>query len=247
MQHTEAAFEDDYFAGGGAGYPDYLKEGRILQKRGRWFARRLKRYLADPHPSIFDVGAAAGFVLKGFEEEGFQTAGIEPNATMARFAEQEFGYDIAVGGIEDYDGEEEYDVVSLIQVIAHVRDFNAAMDRVVELIAPGGFFLVETWDWQSLTARAFGRNWHEYSPPWAINWFSKHSLDQIFRTREFQKIDGGRPPKSIDLEHALSLAAYKFGKPAVTRFAEALGQTQAGRIPILYPFDDVFWALYRKN
>ena len=83
LEHTESTFEDDYFEGGGAGYPDYLKEGRILQKRGEWFAEKIRKHLVDPSPSIFDVGAAAGFVLKGFEEKGFRPSGIEPNARMA--------------------------------------------------------------------------------------------------------------------------------------------------------------------
>src|SRR5215203_250406 len=72
--HVSAVYDDSYFAGGGAGYSDYLAKGKIL-----------------------DVGAAAGFILQGFIEEGWQGTGLEPNASIAAAGRGKFGLDIRQG------------------------------------------------------------------------------------------------------------------------------------------------------
>ena len=66
-----------------------------------------------------------------------------------------------------------YDLVVMLQVIAHLVDPLATGRRIAELLRPDGLWLVETWDRESRTARLFGRRWHEYSPPSVLHWFSR--------------------------------------------------------------------------
>ena len=67
--HTQQIYDDQYFQGGGAGYPNYLGEARILRDHGRWYAKRLAKHLKSG--TMLDVGAAAGFVLQGFVDCGW--------------------------------------------------------------------------------------------------------------------------------------------------------------------------------
>jgi hypothetical protein len=68
--HVANIYADSYFYGGGAGYPDYLAEAQLLRRQGQRYAALLKCY--TPPGQMLDVGAAAGFVLQGFQDAGWQ-------------------------------------------------------------------------------------------------------------------------------------------------------------------------------
>ncbi len=63
--HVRRIYGDQYFFGGGNGYPNYLLEGKILRAHGRRYGRMLARHVKCG--SVLDVGAAAGFVLQWHE------------------------------------------------------------------------------------------------------------------------------------------------------------------------------------
>src|SRR5690606_10197177 len=81
-KHVSEVYSDDYFSGGGAGYSDYLAEGERLNLRGRMYAEKIAKFRPEPG-KMLDVGAAAGFILRGFIDSGWQGTGLEPNAEMA--------------------------------------------------------------------------------------------------------------------------------------------------------------------
>jgi len=72
---------------------------------------------------------------------------------------------VLTGMLENLPVDDEYDAVSMIQVLPHFIDPKRAMAVVANVLKPGGLLLVETWNRDSWTARMFGKNWHEYSPP----------------------------------------------------------------------------------
>jgi len=66
-------YSDDYFFKGGAGYNDYTLEKNMLIKRGEYYADKISKYIHSG--KALDVGAAAGVVLKGFINKGWQGIG----------------------------------------------------------------------------------------------------------------------------------------------------------------------------
>lgn len=243
--HVERIYDDQYFQGGGAGYTDYLSEARILRAHGQKYGDLLARYMTPG--TLLDVGAAAGFVLKGFLDQGWRGEGIEPNPRMAEYARTHLGLHVATGALEQFEGERQYDLVSMIQVVAHFVDPRRALQVAAEKTRAGGCWLIETWNRESWTARAFGKHWHEYSPPSVLHWFSPEGLGRLAGQLGFREIARGRPAKWIEGAHAKSLLRYRLE-------GSRLGQLVAGavglipdRISIPYPAEDLFWALYRKS
>ena len=233
-------YSDEYFTGGGAGYADYLAEGEMLRARGRDYARILSRF-TEPG-KILDVGAAAGFILQGLVESGWQGAGVEPNAAMARAGRERFGLRIECGDLENYQSSEIFDAVSMIQVAAHFHDARRAFEKAFDLLKPDGLLLVETWNFKSLTARAFGKNWHEYSPPSVLHWFAPETLTNFLAAIGFEKVARGRPAKKLSGGHAKSLLEYRLGK----RVAPLL-KIIPDRVNFPYPAEDLFWIIFRKK
>jgi SAM-dependent methyltransferase len=237
--HVARVYGDDYFHGGGAGYGDYLSEGWLLRDRGRWYARLLRRYTTPG--TLLDVGAAAGFILQGFLDRGWHGKGVEPNPGMAEYARTRLGLDVRTGTLEDLPPGDVFDLVSLIQVLPHFVEPRRALAAAAAVTRPGGFWLIETWNRDSWTARAFGQNWHEYSPPSVLHWFSPAGLQRLAGQFGFRKVGAGRPAKWINAGHAKSLLRHKLGAAA-----GVLG-VLPDRLALPYPAEDLFWMLLQKR
>ena len=237
--HVERVYDDEYFTGGGAGYVDYLAEEAMLIERGRNYASLIAEFSQEPG-SILDVGCAAGCILKGFTESGWSGKGLEPNQTMAEIGRERYGLEIMTGTLEGLGISERFDLVSMIQVAAHFHDPREAFERALKHLSPGGLLLVETWNRDSISAKAFGRNWHEYSPPSVLQWFSRDGLSTFLGTIGFEMLRTGRPSKRISGEHARSLLEYRIGKNRLLKLIPA-------SLTIPYPSEDLFYGIYRKS
>ena len=243
--HTQQIYGDQYFQGGGAGYPDYLGEARILRNHGRWYAERIATHLKPG--TMLDVGAAAGFVLQGFTDHGWQSDGIEPNPKIAEYAREELKLSVQAGALESLQANKMYDLVSMIQVIAHFADLRQALQVAADATKPSGYWLIETWNKDSWAARLFGQNWHEYSPPSVLHWFSPTTLKTLAAQFGFHEIAHGRPSKWINGGHAKSLLQYKLQSVPLGRQAGKLLNLLPEYLPLPYLADDLFWMLLRKK
>lgn len=244
--HLENVYGDDYFTGGGAGYSDYLAESELLRERGRKYGQLVSQYVSPPG-TLLDVGAAAGVVLQGWQEVGWKGCGIEPNHNMAKYARETVGVDVVAGSLETYSSETQFDLVSMIQVIAHVYDLQKALSRAKALTKPGGFWLIETWDSQSWSARIFGQNWHEYSPPSVLHLFSRRSLRHLCRNLGFEEIATGRPNRWIKGSHVRSLLQHKLQDMPGGRWLVPWVSLIPQRLSLPYWGDDLFWVLLRHT
>ncbi len=238
-QHVAEIYDDSYFSGGGAGYADYLAESEMLKNRGRMYAKVLEKF-APEKGKVLDVGAAAGFILQGFVDEGWCGSGVEPNAEMAKTGREKFGLDISQGSLESFKTDEKFDLISMIQVAAHFYNPRTAFQKAADLLNENGFLLIETWNRASLSARVFGKNWHEYSPPSVLQWFSEKGLTEFLNDFGFEKIARGRPSKKISGAHAKSLLKYRLGDNFLLKLIP-------DKLNFPYPSEDLFWAIYRKR
>lgn len=245
MGHVERVYGDEYFDGGGAGYGDYLAEKEILIHHGRRYGRLLQKHM--PVGTVFDVGAAAGFVLQGMVDAGWRGRGIEPNSRMSDHARTRLNLRVDTGSLEGFHTEERFDLVTMIQVIAHFPDLPKALRVVSEITRPGGFWLIETWNRESRTARIFGRRWHEYSPPSVVHWLTPATLRDLAARFGFREVAKGKPAKWLNGAHALSLLEYKLGGSIPGRLIAGAGRLLPRNIPLPYPGDDLFWMLFRKD
>jgi SAM-dependent methyltransferase len=238
-------FSDSYFCGGGDGYSDYTLEREILLNRGKYYARKISKFLQPG--KVLDVGAAAGFILKGFENVGWFGVGIEPNIKMVEYGKNVLGLDLRPGTLETIKIREKFDIILLIQVIAHLFSLDCSIQNAYDYLKPGGYVLIETWNRSSLTAKLFGRYWHEYSPPSALNFFNKKTLDTLMSKFGFNKISSGWPQKSILSNHAKSFLKHKIEETGfISRISGILGVIPDD-VLLPYPAEDLFWALYCKN
>ena len=245
-QHTDALYAVDYFTEGADGYVNYIGDGHLVQDRAGWYARLLRKQgVRCGH--VLDVGAAAGFFLKGLTEFGWTGAGLEPNTEMVRYGREELKLDLRRGSLETLAAEESFDLVSMIQVVAHLVDPAEAFYKAALHTRQGGHWIVETWNYRSLCARLFGQLWHEYSPPRTLHWFSPRSIQKLASQFGMELISSGHPDKSISGEHAKSLIQHATAGSAVARVIAAPARLIPNGFRIPYLADDLNWFLFRKT
>ncbi|MEP7166124.1 MAG: class I SAM-dependent methyltransferase [Ferruginibacter sp.] len=243
--HLAEAYSDDYFFEGKDGYPNYLEEKDMLLKSGAKYTRVIAKYIKPG--KVLDVGCAAGFILKAFDNAGWECYGVEPNDSMASYGRKELGLDIRTGGMETFNPDQKFDLINLIQVIGSLYDLDKAMENISKLSKKDGLVLVESWDRESLAARFFGRNWHEYCPPSVVHWYSDKTLNQLFNYHGFKIIAKGRPSKTINLKHGLAIIAENSAKSKLKkRLFNFLSRT-LGNVAVPYPPVDVKWYLFKKQ
>lgn len=245
-EHLQEVYGDSYFTGGGAGYRDYCEEGELLRERGHMYAKLVLPHVSEPG-TLLDVGAAAGFVLQGWLDAGWMGCGLEPNETMVDYACNTLGLDVSQGSLESYASEQRFRLISMIQVVAHFYDLRRAFQRAAELTAPEGYWLVETWDCQSWTARLFGQHWHEYSPPSVLHYFSRQSLSTLAKQFGFHEVASGQPRRWIRGSHIRSLLQYKMRDTVWGRRLGSLVSMIPSGVAFPYWGDDLFWMLFRRE
>ena len=247
QSHVQRVYSDQYFMGGGDGYPNYLGDGEILTKRGVFYDRVLSRFIQNKG-TFLDIGCAAGFIMKGLIDEGWSGSGIEPNRAMASYARDQLNLNVFNTTIEDAQIGSKVDLICMIQVIAHFIDPSGVIKKCKEnFLKDQGYILIETWNFRSITASIFGQKWHEYSPPSVLHWFSEKSLEKLMHNSGFKKAAKGRPKKTISLHHALSLLKGKKESNKIFKALHSMLGVMPAKTILPYPADDLFWSLYQLN
>ncbi len=159
-----ALYGETYFhnnESGVVGYTDYLKDERNIRKTSQRRLRHIEKF-AQPGRMI-DVGCAAGFFASEAQKRGWQVEGLDVSSFAVDYTRATVGIDAHHGSLTEVDlPESAYDLVTMYDVIEHVPDPKAYVQRVAELLRPGGIFELATPDVGSFPARLTGKRWIGY-------------------------------------------------------------------------------------
>ena len=157
---------------------------RVKQWLDRRMFKKLLRTLGGESLAALDVGGGNGWLLsqaRAVEPRLTRTAVVDLDASAAAAAEAA-GHDFHLGRIEDFQSNERFDLILLLNLIEHVEDPVAVLAQVRGLLAPGGRILVKTPNHDSLDARLFRhKSWGGYHCPrhWVI--FTPESFTRAAR------------------------------------------------------------------
>ncbi len=147
-------YPDNYYSFSSA---DLSFPERIKQALDRRMFKRLFAAVAGEKLAALDVGGGAGWLLS-------QAKSVEPRLGVtqvvdidggAESAAREAGHAFFLGRIEDFETNDRYDVILMLNLIEHVADPVAVLKKVGGLLKPGGRVLVKTPNYDSLDARLF--------------------------------------------------------------------------------------------
>jgi SAM-dependent methyltransferase len=148
-------------------YRDMRDDAYLVEETGRRATAAHLLDLIGVHVAggrLLDVGCGHGLLLDEARRRGFDVVGLELSRTAARHARETLGLDVREVPLEEFGAWDGFDVVVLADVLEHLDDPVAAVERCARLLRPDGALCVVTPDPSSLTARVAGRRWWGYVP-----------------------------------------------------------------------------------
>jgi len=228
--NLESLYSASYFDGGAAtGYPSYEADGPLIE---RSFARRM-RWLARlaPRGPLLDVGAAYGFGLRAARAAGFEAMGVEISPEAAEAARRRAGVPVITGDFLSVAVPGTFAVITMFDVLEHMRDPRACVARARQLLAPGGILAVETGDLASPWARLLGRRWYFLDPPQHLAYFTAAGLTDLMAAAGL--VPAGRIRRFgrwVSLANAAFKLAHNAPDPIARMFARAAERRLPGAV-----------------
>ena len=196
---TEAELEQAY---GEAASDDYVEEEAGQRATARELLARLEHHVEKG--ALLDLGCWVGFLLDEARARGWDpVTGVEPSEFASAYARDRLRLDVRTEDLMTADVPAgRHQAVVLGDVIEHLPDPGAALERVSKLLAPGGAVMLMLPDAGSRLARAMGTRWWSVIPT-HVHYFTRTSLTRLLSDRGFELRHVGTAPKAFTVRYYL--------------------------------------------
>lgn len=141
-------------------------------------AQRLQRHLPMTDLRVLDVGCANGGFVSQAMATGVRTEGLELNPAMAAIVRETTGALVH----EDWSSVlGQFTLITYHDVLEHVIDPVAELQRASAYLAPRGVLVVDAPDVDDPRFAELGMNWHHMKPLEHLWFFNRESLRAVFR------------------------------------------------------------------
>ena len=143
---------------------------------------------------LLDVGCSNGAFIHAANTMGMNCEGVEP-AKEAAQAAQEAGLKVSHGFLEEVRfPDNSFDVITIFEVIEHLKDPLSILKECKRLLKPGGILGIRTGNTDSWTVKTLKGKWHYFNIDkhgGHISFFNKNSISTLaqktgFKVEQFQ-------------------------------------------------------------
>lgn len=175
-------------------YYSFVNKGRgMVVRLKEWLDKRLfkkiLRQLDGDSLNILDVGGGTGWmldILKGTDKRIVFTQSVDID-TNARTEAEAKGHAYFTGTIEQFVTDKKFHLILMLNLVEHVADPLAVLQKAEDLLMPGGIILIKTPNTDSWDARLYRRSyWGGLHCPrhWVI--FSEKSFRLLLQSTGLQ-------------------------------------------------------------
>lgn len=184
---------------------DYVGEEAGQRETARRALTRIEEHAA--RGAMLDLGCWVGFLLAEARERGWETTGVEPSEFAHRYATGVLGLDVRRADLFDADlPGASFDAVVLGDVIEHLPEPGAALDRIAALMRPEGVLWLALPDSGSRLARVLGKRWWSVIPT-HVQYFTRSSLTKLLERHGYSVLEVGTAPKAFTVRYYLERIA----------------------------------------
>ena len=204
-------YASDYFLRGKSEASQEAVE-RLKGRTAGLYLDLIERYRGESAGRLLEVGSGEGDFLVSAIERGFEVTGLEYSEHACAVAGKKLApspSEIICGEITDVPGAGIYDVCVLSDVIEHVRNPRHLLERVHELLCPGGIIFIATPSLDSWSARLLKNRWMEFKPE-HLFYFDSSTLQTLLIDCGFKDIITQPGTKALNIDYiAGHFARYK--------------------------------------
>lgn len=177
----------------------YLDEEAGQRATAARALERIEQHVARGR--LCDLGCWVGFLPAVASERGWRAQGVEPSEFAARFARERMGVEVQQGSLFDADlPAAAFQAVVLGDVIEHLPDPGAALERISGLLAPGGVVYFALPDAGSRVARGLGPRWWSVLPT-HVQYFTRHSMRTLLARHGYELEWMATAPKAFTVRY----------------------------------------------
>jgi SAM-dependent methyltransferase len=137
---------------------------------------------------LLEIGCGNGRQLERFGLAGWQTTGIDFDATAVQTA-RALGLDVRPGDLAAQRFEDaSFDAIVMSHVIEHVPAPDALLAECRRVLRPGGSITVVTPNARALGHRVYGRHWLGLDPPRHLHVLSARGLEALIGSAGFDVV-----------------------------------------------------------
>jgi 2-polyprenyl-3-methyl-5-hydroxy-6-metoxy-1,4-benzoquinol methylase len=205
----------------------------------------LYRWMSSVDPldgkRLLDVGAGGGKLVRYLRQRGVDAHGIEPSrALFDRFLAGDSAFTCASLD-DDRLAAGSFSVVTAFDVIEHVADPVAFLQRIAAMLGRDGVFFLSTPDVESLTAKLFGRRWHFYYP-YHLSYFGMRTVARTAAAAGLRAVRSGHHGRRRSVGYMIRYAAEFIGGVDAPKWARRF---DAWYLPVNL-FDTMYVAFRRE-
>ena len=171
-------------------YYSFVNKGKnIVVRLKEWldkqFFKKILRQLPGKELSVLDVGGGTGWMLDVLKQTDSRiqfTQSVDIDADAKTMAEEK-GHAYFEGTIEEFETTRKFDLILMLNLIEHVADPLAVLQKAEMLLQPGGLIVIKTPNTESWDARLYKKSyWGGLHCPrhWVI--FSQKSFRHLLQS-----------------------------------------------------------------
>lgn len=197
-----ALYGETYFhnnESGVVGYTNYIADEVNIRRTARRRLKHLEQFVSPGR--LLDVGCATGFFMDEAQKRGWTVEGLDVSAFGVDYAQTHFGLTAHHGALTAVElPAGTFDLVTMWDVIEHVSDPKAYIQRAAALLRDGGVISLATPDVDSLPARLAGKRWVGYKlSEEHVYYFSVSTLSKMLEEAGFEVINTRHIGKYVPL------------------------------------------------
>ncbi|MBZ4192359.1 class I SAM-dependent methyltransferase [Niabella beijingensis] len=186
---------------------------RTMQQK----AALVEKYTHLQKGHLLDLGCGTGTFLNTMQGRGWKVTGLEPDADARRMAAQLYQLEVSPSHELFRLEKAQFDAVTLWHVLEHVHELNDYINRLKEILKPGGVLFIAVPNYTSRDAATYQQYWAAYDVPRHLYHFSPRAM-QVLMERHGFRIEKLLPMWYDSFYVSLLSSKYKSGS---TRFVGA--------------------------